>query len=288
MNALEDVRLLGGPGGFPAHRRFPEERSMPVNRREFGLVSLGLALSSGASPPEPPRATLLVPAYFYPRGEALKDWDRMIASASLAPITAIVNPSSGPGKSIDPRYVAVLKRAVEGKLALIGYVSTHYAERPLAEARADVDRWLAFYPQVGGFFFDEQASDNAKIDYYVDLASHARAALSGAKIVANPGTTCDEAYVARKTSDVVCLFENSRGFDAYRPPPWTSKYDPGRFAIIPYAIPQAEAMRRILKDAEDQRTGVVYVTDDSGANPYDRLPRYWDHEVKAVEAMNRR
>jgi hypothetical protein len=260
---------------------------MTVTRREFGLASLGLALSAGAAPPKPPKMSLLVPAYFYPAGQGLKDWDRMIASASVGPITAIVNPASGPGQAVDPNYVTVVDRAVKGKLALIGYVSTHYTEHPLADAKADIDRWLALYPQVGGFFFDEQASDVARIGYYLDLAAHARSRLSGARIVANPGTTCDEAYVARKTSDVVCLFENSRGFDAYRPPPWTSKYDPGRFAVIPYAIPQAEAMRRVLKEAETHRAGVVFVTDASGANPYDRLPLYWGDELKAVEAMNR-
>jgi hypothetical protein len=260
---------------------------MPLNRREFGLVSLGLAASGlGAAAANAPTLSILVPAYFYPAGDGRDDWDRMIASAAHAPITAIVNPASGPGKTRDPNYTAVLDRATQGKLALIGYVSTHYTEVPLATAKGAIDRWLDLYPQIRGFFFDEQTSDAAKVGYYTDLAAHARAARPGALIVANPGTNCDESYVASRTSDVVCLFENGRGFDRFRPPPWSATYEPGRFAAIPYAIPEAEAMRRTLRELVARRIGVVYVTDDSGANPYDRLPRYWDAEVQAVAAIN--
>ncbi len=265
-----------------------EESGILINRRHFSLITLGLIVSAGATPPKAPKLTLLVPAYFYPSGQGLRDWNRMIASASIAPITAIVNPASGPGKAIDTNFVAVLKRAGQAKLALVGYVSTHYTEHALEDAKADIDRWLQFYPQIGGFFFDEQASDVTKIGYYTKLAAHARAALAGARLISNPGTVCAEPYVARSTSEVVCLFENSQGFDAYQPPPWAANYGPERFAVIPYAIPRIEGMRRVLRAAVSQRTGVIYVTDASGVNPYDRLPSYWDDEVQAVAAINAR
>lgn len=57
---------------------------------------------------------LLVPACFYPAGEGLTAWKRMMKSAAEAPIAAIVNPDSGPGK------------------------------------KADIDSWLHFYPEVQG------------------------------------------------------------------------------------------------------------------------------------------
>ena len=91
-----------------------------------------------------------------------------------------------------------------------------------------------------------QSSDAARVGYYAELAAHARAVLRGARLVANPGTICDESYVARKTSDVVCLFENVRGFEAARPPEWAAKYETGRFAAIPYNIPGAESMADAL------------------------------------------
>jgi hypothetical protein len=35
-------------------------------------------------------------------------------------------------------------------------------------------------------------------------------------------------------------------------------------------------------------TGYFYATDDRGANPWDRLPIYWEEEVSAVKELTRR
>src|SRR2546423_1244987 len=108
---------------------------------------------------EEPRVRLLVPAYFYPAGEGLKDWERLFTASAHVPITAIVNPASGPGKDADPNYVKLLQRAKEHKgLTLVGYVGTSYGKRKLDDVKADVDRWLKLYPSIHGIFFDEQAS----------------------------------------------------------------------------------------------------------------------------------
>ena len=32
--------------------------------------------------------------------------------------------------------------------------------------------------------------------------------------------------------------------------------------------------------------GYVYITDDQGPNPYDRLPSYWEAEIEAVRQAN--
>ena len=37
-----------------------------------------------------------------------------------------------------------------------------------------------------------------------------------------------------------------------------------------------------------KRAGCIYITDDTGANPWDRLPSYWEEEVAAVAAENQR
>ena len=84
---------------------------------------------------------------------------------------------------------------------------------------------------------------------------------------------------------MVCLFENVKGFEAVAPR-LGLEYELGRFAAIPYAIPRVETMRELLREMVSRRIGVAFVTDASGVNPYDRLPGYWDEEVKAVAAMN--
>ena len=47
----------------------------------------------------------------------------------------------------------------------------------------------------------------------------------------NPGAACDSGYAARPASDVICLFENERGFDAFQAPAWTSKFPGSKFCI---------------------------------------------------------
>jgi spherulation-specific family 4 protein len=121
-----------------------------MSRATWGVVCLLFLFCAGTLPaaePEP-RLSLLVPAYFYPAGEGLKHWDRLIASSARVPVLAIVNPVSGPGDKADANYTKLLDRARrQAGLTLLGYVSTRYARRPLADVQADVDRWLRLYPQ---------------------------------------------------------------------------------------------------------------------------------------------
>ncbi len=64
----------------------------------------------------PPKLSLWVPAYYYPNGPGLREWDRLIAAARLVPIVAIANPASGPGDHVDglPSYWDAEVEAVRG------------------------------------------------------------------------------------------------------------------------------------------------------------------------------
>ena len=251
-----------------------------MDRRRFIESSVAAWLVPAAVPPG---RILLVPAYFYPAGKGLKQWDRLIASARKATIVAIANPASGPGEKPDPLYTAVLTRADKAGIVLIGYVSTRYAKRPAEQIVADMERWHRFYPQVRGFFLDEQASDAASVPFYEGLKVNARRMLPSARIVANPGTACEPAYLARQTADVFSVFEGAApAFAAWRPPRWTADARGNQLAAIVYDVPRADAMRRVLFDSRMRNAGIVYVTDARGENPYDRLPTYWEDEVRFI------
>jgi hypothetical protein len=200
-----------------------------------------------------PTFRLLVPAYFYPAGKGLTYWDNLLAAADKVPVVAVVNPASGPGRRVDSNYVAIFDRAKQTKITLIGYVSTSYAKRPIAEVQADVEYYAALYKYV---------REEKKLSL----------------VVTNPGTACDEAYFSRPASDVVCLFENRTPFTADRLPDWSEKYA-DHVAVLPYNVQTAEAMRACLQAAAARKVGYVYVTDDSGRNPWDRLPTWWAEEV---------
>jgi hypothetical protein len=238
-------------------------------------------------PGPPPRLTILVPAYFYPAGKGLQQWETLIATGLKTRIVAIVNPASGPGERIDDNYVSVLNRARKAGITLIGYVSTRYAARPREEAERDVERWVRLYPNVQGFFFDEQASGTDKLDYYAALHAKARSTIPGALVVSNPGTACAEGYFSRPAADVVCVFENYQGFNTLTPPDWTRRYPPGRFAALPYGEETTATMKSYVGKAVGLGFGYLYVTDNaSRANPWDRLPAYWEEEVTLVRQIN--
>jgi hypothetical protein len=237
---------------------------------------------------DPPRMlTILVPAYFYPSGRGLQQWEALIAAGPKTSVVAIVNPADGPGEGVDENYMHVLDRARKAGVTLIGYVSTRYAARSREEAERDIERWGRFYPGVRGFFFDEQASGAEKLDYYAALYTKARSTFRGALVVSNPGTLCAEGYFSRPAADVVCIYENYQGFDTVTLPEWTHRYTSGRFAALPYGVEDATTMKSYVRKAVDHCFGYLYVTDNaSRSNPWDRLPKYWDEEVALVRQLN--
>jgi hypothetical protein len=247
------------------------------------LVWLAMTAALPAAPPAPeaPRAQLLVPAYFYPAGARAKDWDRLFAAADKVPVMAIVNPASGPGKAVDDNYATVFARARRSSITLLGYVSTNYAKRPLGDVKADVDTWLALYPNVKGIFVDQQASAADAIDYYDALYKYVRTARKLRLVVTNPGTICAEEYFTRPALDVGCLFEGMSPADGSTLPSWKAKVS-RRIAVIEYKVATAAAMQAGLKELLAKKIGHVFITDGDLPNPYDHLPPYWEAEVAAV------
>jgi hypothetical protein len=252
-------------------------------------VALFLAAAAALPAADPqPELGLLVPAYFYPSKAGMKEWDRLLDAAGKAPVVVIVNPASGPGAKVDDNYKEVFERAKKSKATLIGYVSTRYAKRPLADVKADVDRWVKQYPGVQGVFFDEQVSAADGADYCEKLYEYARKEKRLAMVVTNPGTQCAEDYLKRPAADAACLFENYKGFDTFKLPTWAAGYAPGRFAVLSYEVEGAEAMGKQVRAAAEKKAGLVYVTNAKRRNPWDRLPEYWDAEVALVRELNQK
>lgn len=235
---------------------------------------------------EPPRMRLWVPAYYYPFGAGLREWDRLIASARIVPIVAIVNPASGPGDHVDTNFARILPRARKAGVTLVGYIGTQYTRKPLERVKQEVDTFLKFYPDIQGFHFDEQSSDARGVDYYAELYRYARERIPGALVLNNPGTTCDPGYVSRPAADAVCLFEREHGFSEFHPPAWMSRFPGSRFCVQAHDVRTEQDMKQSIRRAAALRIGYVFVTDDVGPNPYDRLPAYWDAEVQAVRSVN--
>ena len=254
-----------------------------------GLVVALLYVTNGQCQDEKPAAPvrLLIPAYFYPAGSALKDWKRLFEAARTVPLAAIVNPDSGPGKRADANYKDIFSRARNTKLTLLGYVTLSYGKRPISAVKADVDSWLYFYPEVQGLFLDEQPSQPEFAPFALEVFAYVRGRLGNGLMVTNPGVPCAPEYLAGRDAPVACLFEHETGFSSFQIPDWARAKGADFVAMLFYHVKSADLMRTTLADATRKGAGYCYITDAPGPNPWDRLPTYWQQEVDEAARINR-
>ena len=247
---------------------------------------------------------LMVPAYFYPAGEGLKTWNRLIDSHApddRIEIVAIANINSGNvGTTVDSNYADVIERAAKKGLTVIAYITSDYANAhgvsSIETAKANVTNWFKLYPQLQGVFIDEQTSDGAAIpSYYEPLRKHIRSVAPKALIVGNPGNNCVEDFLVKRPNgpimDVVIIHENNETKVPYIdavPAAWMSNYSPARFAML---VHTSATFGRQLRLARNRRTGYVFITDAVGPppdtiHPWGKLPTYWEDELQMIGALN--
>lgn len=247
------------------------------------VVAVALAAPFAISPAR--GVEVLVPSYFYPGG-ANNEWPRLNAAAAEVALTAILNPASGPGTSVDSNYTTAVNSLRSAGGRVISYISTSYTDRPIAQVKADILKYHSLY-QTDGYFLDELTNTNgaAEVNYYAEVYSYIKSLNPSYRVVGNPGTNTQESYVTTPTVDTVITFENSSGYAGWTPSPWMSNYATRRFSNIPYAIADEAGMQAAVTAATNKRVGYLYVTDDSGANPWDRLPTYWEAELDTIRAV---
>ena len=226
---------------------------------------------------------VLVPAYFYPGSL----WTSLNWSATRVPLMAIMNPASGPDTTQNPDYVAAVNslRASGGRV--IGYVSTSYATRSTNAVRTDIDRYFSFYA-VDGIFLDEftNDSDTNHLNYYAALNQYIHSKGTNLLVVGNAGINTLEAYLTRPCADALVTFEVNTGYATHVVDSWTTNHLARQFSHLPYAVATSATMTNDVNLAVARNVGWIYVTDDSGANPWDTLPAYWTNEVNYIRSLN--
>ena len=251
----------------------------------FRLCGAWLA---GLATPADADLRILLPLYSYPAwyNPDAYLWDDVAAAATNVPIIAIINPDSGPGGGPpNSDYAQGLADLRAGGVGLLGYVATGYGTRDAAAVKADVDLYDAYY-NVAGIFFDEAANTTNHLAYYEDLYAYVRTRTNLETVVLNPGIDTAEAYFSRPVCDAAVIFEVDAGWSNHVPAAYVSNYPAGRFAVLPYNVPDEAGMRQAVDLAVQRNAGYVYVTDDGGSNPWDSLPSYWVQFTEYVAAWN--
>jgi hypothetical protein len=209
---------------------------------------------------------LVVPAYFRPETRP-GDWDLLAEHAQQVRLV-ILNVANGPGPGPDRGYLRALERLRQAGVAVAGYVDTNYGQRQPREALADLGQFLKWY-DVSGVCFDRVAVAAEQLTYYATLSRDARHL--GVRIVLfNHGAHPLEAYAEH--ANLLGTFEGPwRAYLQLAVPRWTRSRSAGQFYHVVYAVPRENYDHAFLL-AMRRRAGSVYITDRSGANPYDCLP----------------
>ncbi|GAB2849510.1 spherulation-specific family 4 protein [Actinocorallia aurea] len=231
------------------------------------------AMSAAAVPP-PARAVsprVIVPAYFAPHVRPGL-WER-IADARLRCV--VLNIANGPGTALDPVFARATDRIAARRGTIAAYVDVSYGRRDTALVLADLRRYRRWYG-VSDVFFDQVPAGVDGLAYMHRVTGEARDAGAGL-VVFNHGTHPDPAYLA--LADVLVTFEGPvTAYPAAEPPAWTLLADPGRFCHLVYAC-RPEDLEVVTALARRRNTGVLFITDRAGANPYDGLPSYFERLI---------
>ena len=183
--------------------------------------------------------------------------------------------SSGAGTAPDQNYQAVARRARAAGITLAGYSDTDYGRRPAAAVEADARHYRSWYG-VSDIFLDRVSGTTGDLAYYRQLSAYIHEAIPGSPVILNPGDYPDPSYMS--AGDLVVAFEGSYArYARLAVPRWADSYPAARFAAIVYGTP-AEVLPQAISTARRGHAGYVYVTSQSGANPYGSLPGYWPTE----------
>jgi hypothetical protein len=220
---------------------------------------------------------VFVPAFFY----ADSIWEQA-ADSKPAPSVMILDISGlGAGEAPVAHFQTVVRQEKAAGVTILGYSSTAFGQRPAAQVEADARNYRTWY-DVSGMFLDEVRGVASQLPYYKELAAYIHRAIPGSTIWINPGTYPDQQYMS--VANVVMAFEGP--YDAYsavEPPGWAYEYRPSRFAHTIYATAPSQ-VRSAISLSRSRNAGYVYITDESGANPYNGLPSYWPDEDSAIAA----
>lgn len=191
---------------------------------------------------------------------------------------AMINPADGPGEEAKPEYASLLEKAKKAGVKILGYVTTDLTRNSVEVVMGQVDKYFELYglENIAGFFFDEYVDKTPEnIQYYTELYSKFKAKYSEKVIVGNRGKRIvEENY---PNADIHCSFEADANtyLTAYENRKAPSELNPdnnGHFYHIVHSATPEQYDEIIAKAKERKHAKYLFITTDTGTNPYDQEP----------------
>lgn len=247
-------------------------------------TSTTASVPASSTPAPPPPATgpagTIVPLYIYPDATS-SNWNALFtahAANPTVPIVAIVNPGlTATTAKADSNYQRAVARLLTAGIKVAGYVPTTYGARPIADVKANIDRWATYYPGTNAVFFDEQGNKLGQEAYYREIATYAKSR-GMTMTIGNPGTDVPTSFMG--VLDTMMIYESLGIPTAARVGGWHANYDRKNFGIIPYGCGEADlAFVAVAKPT----VGWIYLQSDNMPDPWDTLPAYFGKLVAALK-----
>jgi len=225
-------------------------------------------------------------------------WQAVYDAKVAHPCVSIIitsNPDNGVGTVFETDTAFAIPKMQEVGIKVCGYVSTdwnNFGGKTEAQVKAEMNQWVAFYPTIDCFFFDEMENNvevglnGNSVAYYTRLTDYAKNNLGVPMTRGNPGTDIDEAY--KNSVDNIKVGERQTLFDL---PSlfndWKVNEPVTLFTLTPHTISNT------VQEVEDwviesqQYVSHVYVQSDGGDNnPWDSLSVYFEQVIILQEAAN--
>ena len=266
------------------HRASP---SKSASSRSADASASATTRSPNSAPPAPPPTEpatssgcqqSFVPSYFY----SSTLWDQVI-NTSPRPATMFLNVDNGVGTAPVAHFQQLVKSAQQHGITVLGYSSTEYTARPIAQVEAEVADYKAWYG-VNGIMLDTVQGTSGALSYYQQLYNYIHAEIPGAVIWLNPGSFPTSSFMS--VANVIMVFEGSyASFETDSVPSWVNSYSPDRFAQVVYDTPASD-LSSLVSQSWSRRAGNLFATDLGEPNPYGALPSYWSTEAATVSGAS--
>ena len=203
--------------------------------------------------------TILIPLYSYPVGQYSQEWQKLYNFNTNKKVFVVVNVDNGPSAQPDSNYANAISRLKRKGFYVIGYVHSSYASRDINSVKADIDRWLHFYPNmIDGFFIDEVADQS--YNYYANVYSYVKSISPNMYVILNPGTAVDTSYW--NISDKIVISESS--YSNFRNYNHSFNFQTSsNVCIIVYGVPDITSFHEVRSKGLSINSSCQYITDYS-------------------------
>jgi Spherulation-specific family 4 len=234
----------------------------------------GSFYSSRFSQSATPSPGVIVPLFSYPSNTWWLVVDAKKANPRV-PMIAVVNPSDGPGNSIDPNFAWGVSFLQSAGIIVVGYVPTNYGITNQSLIESEISAYRNWY-KVDGVFFDQMASSPGYEGYYTTLNNFSKSLGIGITI-GNPGAVVASSYVG--IFDLLVIYENAGLPQESWASGWAGGYTDQNLAIVSYDVSTFDSS--YVTNASHYFS-YIYVTNENFSNPYVGLPSYFDTLVQTV------